>query len=167
MACQHNPAPTRVGSKRATPWWVCGRPHDTRGPAETADSYQRSRRRSSRKSRLHHSISSKLAAHRHPNNTASSTKGGLSVDAQHQKTSNAAATTPVAKNVLAVRPVWHGPAGVCWKLGRSHDAYEPETWRAGSHSRKHCPAATAGSSSTCGLRCSPIAPRKSMQPLPR
>ena len=58
-------------------------------------------------------------------------------------------------------------AGVRRELGpRSHDASDPETWRAGSHARQQCTAATAGSISMYGMRYYPVAPREPMRPLP-
>ena len=72
----------------------------------------------------------------------------------HCRVTSSSATTRAAttKNVLAMRPMWLGLAGFCWALrARPHAAHEPETWRAGFHTRKHCPATTTGSRRLCGL----------------
>ena len=51
-----------------------------------------------------------------PDNTAEPSNGASNIDAQFRKTSSTASTS-AAKNVLAVCPVWHGPASVRLKLG--------------------------------------------------
>ena len=128
--------------------------HDTRDHLNTKKTTlwnphtRRTRRRSPRKARLHHSWSSKLAARGHPNNTAGTSNRDFIVDAQCEARSSATTRAAAAKNVLALRPMWLSPTGKCWALRpRPHGAHEPETWETSFHARKHCLPATVGSRS--------------------
>ena len=58
--------------------------------------------------------------------TASTSNRGFNVDAQCKKISSAATTTPDAKNVPGLRPMWLGFAGMRWVHGpRPHGTHEP------------------------------------------
>ena len=62
------------------------------------------------------------AARTNPSSAADPSSRRSNINAQFQKTSTAAATTSVTKNVIALHPVWHGRAGMRREL-------EQRSWR--------------------------------------